>query len=186
MAVRITKILASRQYNRVADKNLVPAAVLVLLAVKHGEHHVLFTKRSDKVKCHKGEISFPGGTVDPGDTDLLHTALREGKEEIGLMPHDVAILGRLDDMVTVTTGFVITPYVGIIPYPYPFQINAEEIAELFLAPLKTLAEGWRSKTSGISSTGIKNTGLTFYYQEKIIWGATARILNQFMDLVNDE
>ena len=166
MARRITKILASRQFSLIADKNLVPAAVLLLLAVKQGKHHVLFTKRSDKVECHKGEISFPGGTVDPGDTDLLHTALRDGKEEIGLMPHDVAILGRLDDMATVTTGFVITPYVGIIPYPYPFQINAEEIAELFLAPLKTLAEAWRSKRTGISPTGKKTTGLTFYYQEK--------------------
>ena len=103
---RIAEILASREFRRIRDEKLAPSAVLLLLLEKEGECNVLFTRRSEKVAYHKGEISFPGGTTDPDDSDLLHTALREGAEEIGLDQRDVRILGRLDDIFTLTTGFV--------------------------------------------------------------------------------
>lgn len=150
---------------------------------KGGEYHVIFTKRSQKVKCHKGEISFPGGTVDRDDTDLLHTALREGAEEIGLASHDVTILGRLDDVLTVTTGFIITTYVGIIPYPYAFRINKDEIAKLIFVPLQVLAKECRVKVSNVPGNGKEVTAYSFYLKDYIIWGATARILKQLMDLL---
>lgn len=170
---RIAEILASRECRRIRDEKLAPSAVLLLLFEKEGECNVLFTRRSEKVAYHKGEISFPGGTVDPDDSDLLHTALREGAEEIGLDRRDVRILGRLDDIFTLTTGFVITPYVGIIPYPYKFEINTDEISELILVPLQAIAEEYRVEDSGVTH---------FHLPDHIIWGATARILKEFLDL----
>jgi len=178
----IAKILASRPWRRIADESLVPAAVLLLLLEKDGEEHILFTERSQKVEYHKGEISFPGGKVDPGDSSLVQTALRESAEEIGLCPEDVTILGRMDDIVTLTTGFIVTPYVGRIPYPYPFQVNRDEIAALILAPLESLSKGCGGEAPQVI---VPTNGIgahCFRHGDHIIWGATARILQQFLDI----
>jgi len=178
----IAKRLASRKRKQIKHENLSPSAVLLLLLEKDGQYHVVFTRRSDNVEHHKGEISFPGGTVRPDDSDLLDTALREGAEEIGLARDDVMILGGLDDILTVSTGFVITPYVGIIPYPYPFQINADEVAELIFVPLRALMDERCVWASEVTWEGKEITTYHFHYQGDIIWGATARILKQFLDI----
>lgn len=178
----IAKRLASRKRKQIKHEKLSPSAVLLLLLEKDGQYHVVFTRRSDNVEHHKGEISFPGGTVHPDDSDLLDTALREGAEEIGLARDDVMILGGLDDIVTVSTGFVITPYVGIIPYPYPFQINADEVAELILVPLRALMDERCVGASEVTWEGKEITTYHFHYQGDIIWGATARILKEFLDI----
>ena len=185
MEKEIAKRLASRKRRQIKNEKLVPSAVLVLLLEKDGQSHVLFTRRSDNVEHHKGEISFPGGTVHPDDSDLLDTALREGAEEIGLAPSDVTILGRLDDISTVSTGFVITPYVGIIPYPYAFQINEDEVAELVFVPLMALVEEHCRKALQVTWEEKEITPYDFHYQGEIIWGATARILKQFLDITMD-
>jgi 8-oxo-dGTP pyrophosphatase MutT (NUDIX family) len=185
MENRIAEILASREWRTIGDQNLAPSAVLLLLFEKEGECHVLLTRRSDKVAFHKGEISFPGGTIDPDDSDLLQTALREGAEEIGLNASDVRILGRLDDILTVTTGFIITPYVGAIHYPYEFEINSDEISELIFLPLQFLAKECLVKDSEVTWEGEKLKTYHFYFQDYIIWGATARILKQFLDLIEE-
>src|SRR5262249_58054340 len=96
---------------------LVRAAVLIPLYEVGGQVHVLLTRRTDKGDQHKGQVSFPGGRCDETDADALDTALREAYEEVGLRREDVEILGALDDMLT-STGFVVTPYVGVIPHPY--------------------------------------------------------------------
>jgi 8-oxo-dGTP pyrophosphatase MutT (NUDIX family) len=179
---RIAEILASREYRQIRNHELAPSAVLLLLFEKEGECHVLFTRRSDKVAYHKDEISFPGGTIDPDDSDLLHTALREVAEEIGLDSRDVQILGRLDDLSTLTTGFMITPYVGVFPYPYKFQINTDEIAELIYLPLRVLAEECHVEASELTQEGKNLKTYYFHVKDYIIWGATARILKQFIDL----
>ena len=186
MQKRITEILSSREPRRIQDERLTPAAVLFLVFEKEAECQVLLTRRSENVAYHKGEVSFPGGTIDPDDSNLLHTALREGAEEIGVDPRDVTILGRLDDIFTVTTGFVITPYVGRIPYPYDFQINAEEISELIVLPLRALAEDCDVETSKVIWEGKDLKAYHFYIRGHIIWGATARILKQFLDLIYKE
>jgi 8-oxo-dGTP pyrophosphatase MutT (NUDIX family) len=183
---RITEILSSRKCREIQDEKLTSSAVLFLLFEKEAECQVLLTRRSESVAYHKGEVSFPGGTIDPDDPDLLHTALREGTEEIGLNPGDVTILGRLDDIFTVTTGFAIRPYVGLIPYPYDFQINAEEISELIFVPLRALAEDCHVETSKVIWEGENLRAYRFYIQGHIIWGATARILKQFLDLIYEE
>ncbi len=185
MEKEIAKRLASRKRVHIKNEKLVPSAVLVLLLEKDGQSHVLFTRRSTNVERHKGEISFPGGTVHPDDSDLLATALREGAEEIGLAPGDVTILGRLDDISTVSTGFVITPYVGIIPYPYAFQINEDEVAELVFVPLTALVEEHSTKALEVTWGEKEITPHDFHYQGETIWGATSRILHQFLDITMD-
>lgn len=185
MEKEIARRLASRKWKQIKNEKLVPSAVLLLLVEKDGQYHVLFTRRSVEVEHHKGEISFPGGTVQPDDSDLLETALREGAEEIGLARGDVMILGRLDDILTVSTGFIITPYVGTLPYPYPFQINKDEVAELIFVPLGALVRDGCMKPSEVTREGKAITTHAFDYQGDMIWGATARILKQFLDITMD-
>src|SRR4030066_2008098 len=134
---QIRAILSSRKRRIIEHPPFSHAAVLVPLFKKGDGCHLLFTKRSDQVKHHKGEISFPGGVVDEEDLELINTALREADEEIGLRKSDVQILGILDDIVTVTE-FIVTPIVGLFPYPYPFKVSEVEIAELIEVPLASL------------------------------------------------
>jgi 8-oxo-dGTP pyrophosphatase MutT (NUDIX family) len=158
------------------------AAVLVPLFKKEEDCHLLFTKRSDQVKYHKGEISFPGGVVDEEDLELIGTALREADEEIGLKKHDVQILGILDDIITVTE-FIVTPIVGLFPYPYPFKVSEVEIAELIEVPLSSLLRERSFSEKEIIRGGRKEIVYAYQHEKHVIWGATARILKQFLDLI---
>ncbi|MBW2266278.1 MAG: CoA pyrophosphatase [Deltaproteobacteria bacterium] len=183
MEKRIGKALAARKCRKIKDGNLVPSAVLLPLFQNEGKRYILFIERSDKVEYHKGEISFPGGTVEPDDSDLLYTALRECSEEIGLDPSDVTILGQLDDTPTLTTRFVITPFVGIIPHPYEFRVNIDEISQLIPIPFDALVKEHCSETSRGNSMEQDSAQHIFSYENNVIWGATARILEQLIDLV---
>jgi 8-oxo-dGTP pyrophosphatase MutT (NUDIX family) len=158
------------------------AAVLVPLFRKGKDCHILFTKRTDQVKHHKGEISFPGGVFDKEDSDLEKTALREASEEIGLKETDVRIIGVLDDIVTVTE-FIVTPFVGLIPYPYPFKLSPVEIAELIEVPLSVLLRKDSCSEREIFRMGRTEIVDAFQYGDHVIWGATARILKQFLGLI---
>jgi 8-oxo-dGTP pyrophosphatase MutT (NUDIX family) len=161
------------------------AAVLVPLFRKGDVCHLLFTKRSDQVKYHKGEISFPGGVVDEADSELERTALREAFEEIGLKEKDVQIIGVLDDIVTITE-FIVTPIVGLFPYPYPFKVSEVEIAELIEVPLASLLdEDCFSEREIIRGTR-KEVVYAYQYEGHTIWGATARILKQFLELISSQ
>lgn len=180
---QLNQILSSRERRIINHPPFSHAAVLVPLYQKEGDCHLLFTKRSDQVKYHKGEISFPGGMVDEEDRELIHTALREAYEEIGLNEKDVQILGFLDDIITVTE-FIVTPIVGLFPYPYPFKISEIEIAELIEVPLSFLLEKDCFSEKEIVRMGQKELVYAYQYKDHIIWGATARILKQFLDLVS--
>lgn len=180
---RLRKKLSSRERKIIDHPPFSHAAVLVPLYQKGGECHLLFTKRSDQVKYHKGEISFPGGMVDEEDRELIHTALREAREEIGLKESDVDIVGLLDDIVTVTQ-FIVTPIVGLFPYPYPFRISQVEIAELIEVPLSYLLEKDSFSEREIFRMGRSEWVYAYQYGKHIIWGATARILKQFLDLIS--
>ena len=180
MEQEMRKAMQWARSKRIRKSGLVPSAVLVPLLKDKNRHHILFVRRSNNVKHHKGEISFPGGVVESGDPALLDTALRECHEEIGLAPSDVTVLGQLDDIETTTTGYVITPFVGLIPYPYSFRINAGEIAALVIVPLETLM---KASTAEKHDTSDGFPPPVFSYQTNTIWGATARILLQFVDRV---
>jgi 8-oxo-dGTP pyrophosphatase MutT (NUDIX family) len=178
----IRNILSTRNRRVIEHPPFSRAAVLVPLFKKREDCHVLFTRRTDPVKYHKGEISFPGGVVDEGDSDLERTALREAFEEIGLKEDDVQIIGVLDDIVTITE-FIVTPIVGLFPFPYPLKISEVEIAELIEVPLASLLDEECFSEREILRRGRKDVVYAFQYGEHIIWGATARILKQFLDLI---
>jgi len=180
---QIGKMLSSRERKVIHHPSLARAAVLVPLFNKNGNCHLLFTKRTDLVKYHKGEISFPGGMVDEEDVSLEKTALREAFEEIGLKEADVQLIGGLDDIVT-TTQFIVTPFVGLFPYPYPFETSSVEIAELIEVPLSFLLSGENCAEKEINWMGRKDLVYAYQYGKHTIWGATARILKQFLDLVH--
>ena len=180
---QIRKKLSSRQRRVIEHPTFSHAAVLVPLFQKGGDCHLLFTKRSEEVKYHKGEISFPGGVVDEEDRELINTALREASEEIGLKEGDVQIIGVLDDIVTITE-FIVTPIVGLFPYPYPFRVSEVEIAELIEVPLAFLLVEDNLSEREIFRGGQKEVVYAYQYGKHTIWGATARILKQFLDLIS--
>jgi len=180
---KVRNSLHSRNRRIIEQPSLARAAVLIPLFQKGQDCHIVFTKRSDNVRYHKGEISFPGGVFDEEDLELQRTALREAFEEIGLKEDDVQIIGILDDIITVTQ-FIVTPFIGLFPYPYPFELSAIEIAELIEVPLSALLnEDCFSEREIIRGTS-KEVVSAYQYQNHIIWGATARILKQFLDLIS--
>ena len=179
----VRHILLGRVTGTICEQGLKAAAVLLLLYPKDGEYCVLFNKRTDKVEFNKGEICFPGGGRDPDDPDLTATALREAYEEMGIHPDDVTILGELDDTTT-RAGFVIHPFVGTIPYPYEFRPNSVEVAEVLEVPISTLVD---SRNIGeevrVQPDGQLVHAHSYAYGHHLIYGATARILRQFLELL---
>jgi 8-oxo-dGTP pyrophosphatase MutT (NUDIX family) len=179
---KLKELLSRRPKNRITDDRLVPSAVLLPIYYKEGEVNILFTRRTEKVSVHKRQISFPGGAHQEGDKSLLDTALRESAEEIGLAPDRVKILGELDDEVTVDTNYIVSPFVGLIPWPYDFKLDGWETDEVIEAPLPALLdeESWHHKTE--VAAGREVIAYYYHYRGDVIWGATARILHQFLDI----
>lgn len=177
----IRRCLTIRPRRIINEPNFRRAAVLVPLLESDGEVHVLFTKRSDTVEHHKGQVSFPGGGHDPDDADLLETALRETQEEIGLQASDVRVLGALDDYVTIS-DFVVSPYVGVIPYPYEFTVSDFEIDEIFTVPVPALLDDDNFHMVMEVRHGHLRPQYFFRADPHVIWGITGRILYQFLDL----
>lgn len=184
MLEAIRRVVASHEPTRIEPEGRPPAAVLVLVYELDGEPHTVFTLRTDLVETHKGQISFPGGAADPGDDDLRLTALRETDEELGVRPEDVEVVGQLDDWPAIS-GFVVTPYVGLIhgPTPYPFRPNQHEVAEVIEVPLSHLMDG-RNVTEEVRQYDGRDVVMYAYlFKEHVIWGLTARILKQLLDLL---
>ena len=180
---QIKQALHNYQKKQLNDEELKPSAVLVPIFSKEGEYHILFIKRSEQVDFHKGQSAFPGGNREPGDSELLQTALREAKEEIGLEAKDVEIVGELDDFTTLTSGYLISPFVAFIPYPYPFQLDSREVEELFSVPLSALMNESNFRQDYYPTGDKAGPGYAYEYEGRIIWGATARIVKQFMELL---
>ena len=142
-----------------------------------------FAQRDQCAAHHKGQICFPGGTPDEGDGDLVATAVRESDEEIGLKPEDVEMLGKLDDMITMSSMRIITPFVASIPYPYEFRINPSEVEEMVEVPISALLEKGNFWEESVSFEGRPFTAYFFRYRDWVIYGATAVILRRFLDLL---
>jgi len=181
MKQRLRRLLSQRQKQHIVDTSRVSAAVLLPIYSKQGEYYLLFTKRTQKVKEHKGQISFPGGIYQEGDETLVNTALRECAEEIGLMTEEVEILGELDDIISGTSNYIIAPFVALIPWPYQFKVSGEEIEELIKVPISALLSSGRRRQETEIIEGKAVTSYFYHYQGGVIWGATARILKQFLD-----
>jgi 8-oxo-dGTP pyrophosphatase MutT (NUDIX family) len=179
----VRALLQARQCQELSVPGRRLAAVLLPLYHHNGDYGVLFTKRSHTVYYHRGQISFPGGGYEAHDASLQHTALRESAEEIGLRPADVQILGQLDDLLTTNSNYLVRPFVGIIPYPYPFQLDDRETAYLIEVPLSFLRQHNPATEELRDYEGRTVQSYFFDYGEHIIWGATAKILKQFLDLL---
>jgi 8-oxo-dGTP pyrophosphatase MutT (NUDIX family) len=154
------------------------AGVLAPLFVRDGALWVLLTKRTESVERHRGQIAFPGGSHEDDDASLYATALRETQEEIGVSPADVRYLGALSPLTTVTE-FYVEPYVGAIPYPYPFRLQESEIAGLVEVPILALLDPAALETKRFPER--TEPVLFYHYGDTVIWGATARMLKELLD-----
>ena len=154
------------------------AGVLLPLFVREGMLWIVFTRRTDTVEHHRGQISFPGGAEEPEDEDLSATALRETGEELGIRPEDVRLLGLLSPIVTVT-NFYVAPFVAAIPQPYVFSPAESEIAQVIEAPVAALSDPAIRETRFLPD---RDEPVLFYrYGNHVIWGATAKILAELLE-----
>jgi 8-oxo-dGTP pyrophosphatase MutT (NUDIX family) len=166
------------------DRPLTRAAVLVPLVERPGGLTVLLTRRSDHLQDHAGQISFPGGRVEPGDADALATALREAEEEIGLARALVTPIGRLDTYVT-RTGFEVTPVVGLVAPPSSLAPDPFEVAEVFEVPLAFILDPASRQRHSRVYAGKTRHFHVFPWGDHYIWGATAGMLVNLADLLGD-
>jgi len=162
------------------------AAAVLLPITDHREPHLLFTKKTASVPHHQGQFSFPGGVVEEGDASRVETALREAWEEVRLPASAVEVLGLLDDTETRATPFIITPVVGIVTDHVDFVPDGREIERVLEVPLRVLRDPAIFHTETLERNGEPH--LVYFYrvsEEDVIWGATARILRQFLGLLAD-
>lgn len=163
-----------------------PAAVLIPLLQIEEEWHLLFIRRTVGNMDHSGQVAFPGGRRNPGDTSVEMTALREANEEIGLDPHDVQVLGRLPGFLTIS-NYRVTPIVGLIPWPYRFKPSPDEVAKIFSIPLSWLSnpenrfDEFRSLPEPYSPIPV-----TYFkpHQNEILWGVSAEFTLSFLSALD--
>jgi len=165
--------------------DLTCAAVLVPLVWMDDEWHLLFTRRTDSVYHHKGQVSFPGGGCDEGESTPEETALREADEEIGLKPEHVRVLGRLNMTLTIT-HYRVTPVVGVMPWPYPVRPAPNEVGRVFTIPLVWLSHRENWEEQNVTPKGEQRSFPVIIYHSydgEILWGATARMTHNFLDVL---
>lgn len=181
---QIEQALSDYTPRKVDQPTAAPAAVLILVCTGAGEPRVVFTERTHQVEHHKGQISFPGGACDDDDESVEVTALRETYEEIGVDPKDVRILGQLDDMVTVS-NFRVTPFVGAVAceIAYEYNVNDDEVATVVEVPLGHLLDEQNMELEVRQHNGREVLVPAFVYDGHRIWGATARMLHQLIELL---
>lgn len=157
--------------------DVIPAAVLVPMYLDGGEWHVLYTRRTNTVDVHRGQVSFPGGRIDAHDDGPIHAALREAREEVGIPEQAVTVLGTLGRLLTITQ-FEVTPVIGHIAWPCALRLNPQEVACAFGVPLRWLADPSHVHRT-LRQPPIPGREILVYtfdpYLGETIWGATARI-----------
>lgn len=182
IADKISAILQSRTPRLLGADHLRPAAVLVPVQERADGDHLVLTQRAEMLSSHRGQVAFPGGRVDDQDSGLLAAALRESHEEVGIRPRDVRVLGQLDQ-ITAASNYLVTPFVGVIPFPYEFHLNPAETTAVFSVPVSALLDpGCLSVEPRYFPPGRHDPIYHFHYEGWDIWGATARIIKQLLEL----
>ena len=176
---KLAGVLAKHPPQRVRIRESRDAAVLIPI-VAEPEPTLLFTRRTEHLPSHKGQISFPGGSIDPEDPSPQVASLREAEEEIGVVPEAVEVLGELDSVPTFVSGYVIAPFVGWLHEEPELRPNPYEVAEVLHVPISQLTDEIRSEP------GFEHRGRTFpteawVWRDQVIWGATARVLRLFLE-----
>ncbi len=166
------------------DQSLTRAGVLLLLYPRSDELYVLLTKRTSDVEHHKSQISFPGGSADEADTDIVQTALRETQEEIGIPPTHVEVLGLFNDAWT-PSGFRITPVIGFLPALPSLTVNREEVEEILEVPASFFLDQKNARTKMLTRNNMTVEVYFYRYGENEVWGATAAMLRSFLMALRD-
>lgn len=179
----LTEVLAAHPPQHVQIDDARAAAVLVPV-VANPEPSLILTVRTDTLPSHKGQISFPGGSIDDDDPSPEFAALRETEEEIGLDPNAVEVIGELDTMPTFVSGYVISPFVGWLNERPTLQPNPAEVAEVLIVPIASLTDSIRAEP-GFSHAGRTYPTEAWVWEERVIWGVTARLLRDFLRLVSE-
>jgi len=164
----------------VPEGGLRHAAVLVPLLEKDGAPHVLLTRRRADLRHHAGQVSFPGGRIEEGE-DARAAALREAHEEIGLDPARVDVLGRLDETLVLVSAFRLTPWVGVVPHPYPYVPHAAEVDEILYVPIADLSAPGVHRTEEREVYGLRHEVHFYDLADVTVWGATARVLDRLLE-----
>jgi 8-oxo-dGTP pyrophosphatase MutT (NUDIX family) len=176
-------VLLERQEARIPWESARPASVLIPLVEREGEVFVWLIRRPETMSTHGGQVAFPGGKRDPEDRNSMVTALRETHEELGFTPDLIEVHGRLDDVHTVT-NFVITPWVGWLKSDVPPVPSEQEIARAFLAPLSAFV--WeKPRPQLFRGKGLTRIVPSWHHDGEIVWGATAKIMLTFTEVVRD-
>jgi len=180
----ITERLAGYRRRAIENSPFTRSAVLMPLVKRENEFDLLFTKRSETVEHHKGQISFPGGAADRADKSATDTALRESFEEIGLPASAVQIIGAMDDLQT-PSKFVVTPIVGVVEHLPPLQLNKKEVAEVFFIPLERFFDQSLRRSEFRERDGIRREVFSYDVWDEPVWGATAYFVHQFIGLLQE-
>jgi 8-oxo-dGTP pyrophosphatase MutT (NUDIX family) len=170
------------------ESGIKTSAVLVPLIKDEGVWKILYTRRSDEVNDHRGQISFPGGRVEAGDAGPLETALREAREELGIRSEDVRPLGILDPAET-RTGFRIWPVAGVLQWPIELILSRPEVHEVFFVPVDWLTQPgnfYFRQVESADGTPQSREPIFKPFGGNVIWGATAAITARLMDLLGEE
>lgn len=175
---RLEQLLAERPADEIEQGSLRRAAVLI--PIVQSRWSLVFVWRSEDMRKHSGQIAFPGGGHDEGE-ELHETAMRETEEEIGVEPARVELIGRLDDLVT-HTGFVVAPFVGVIPPGLTYVPHEAEVQEVFEVPIDVLFEPGNPEIRYVPYRGEAVPSYFYRYEQREIWGLTGRIVKSFLDV----
>lgn len=158
------------------------ACVLIpLMRDRDGRWSILFSRRSDQLQAHSGQIAFPGGAVEAGES-LEAAAIREAQEEVGIPPQHVQLIGRLDDLIT-NSGFLVAPFVGVITEPVDYILQESEVVEVFDVPVDALLDPALPEVRYVAFRQRSYPAYFYPYGRNEIWGLTGRMLKAFLDLV---
>ena len=158
------------------------AAVLVPLVTRGRELSVIYTRRSDRLASHRGQVAFPGGRFDRRDVNLLATALRETHEEVGIAPDRVEALGSFEGRATRSTNIFVTPFVGIVHPPFELRPDPKEVAEIFEVPLSALTAPTYRGSIKWTNNGVRGDYPAILYEGQTIWGLTYELTLRFLEL----